>query len=66
MDDYKRLYPLPMSEDRAQSFDTELNNEVWMLVQKLWIAYPELTQDSGRILMGQCLMKVARYKDQSN
>jgi hypothetical protein len=62
----KDLFPLPMSDARAQLFDAELCSEVWALVRKLEIAYPELTWDAVSILMGQCLMKVARYRDESN
>ena len=61
-----KLFRLPMSDARAQLFDAELYSEVWALVRKLEITYPELTFHSISILMGQCLMKVARYRDESN
>jgi hypothetical protein len=61
-----KLFRVPMSDARAQLFDAELFSEAWALVRKLEISYPELTRDKVAILMSQCLMKVARYKDESN
>jgi hypothetical protein len=66
MYDPKRDYPVPMTDARAEAFDREVHERAWELVRDLEIAYPELGDGIAKILVVQCLMKAARYTDQSN